>query len=152
MMPGRISQRVVLDRLGWVDQMVKNIQSLPLENREVFFDDPRNLWAAESCLRRALEALLDLGRHILARGFGIGVSEYKEIASELARQAVLSPQMVNMLSILAGYRNCMVHFYHEITPDEIYDICATQLGDVELIADSFRDWIQQHQDILDRTL
>jgi uncharacterized protein YutE (UPF0331/DUF86 family) len=142
----------VLDRLGWVDQMVKNIQSLPLENREVFFDDPRNLWAAESCLRRALEALLDLGRHILARGFGIGVSEYKEIASELARQAVLSPQMVNMLSILAGYRNCMVHFYHEITPDEIYDICATQLGDVELIADSFRDWIQQHQDILDRTL
>ena len=47
------------------------------------------VWAAESCLRRALEALLDVGRHILAGGFGRGVSEYGQIASGLLDAGVL---------------------------------------------------------------
>lgn len=72
MTPGRPSRRVVADRLAWVERMVAEIRSLPLADREAFFADRRNLWAAESCLRRALEALLDLGRYILAKGFGIG--------------------------------------------------------------------------------
>jgi hypothetical protein len=36
--------------------------------------------AAESYLRRAVEVLLDMGRHILAKEFALAVSEYKEIA------------------------------------------------------------------------
>jgi uncharacterized protein YutE (UPF0331/DUF86 family) len=88
MMSETISKRVVSDRLAWVDRMVSEIRALPLEDRAAFFSDRRNLWAAESCLRRGLEALLDLGRHILAKGFGIGVSEYKEIALRLAEHDV----------------------------------------------------------------
>ncbi|HDN79791.1 MAG TPA: hypothetical protein ENG33_04920, partial [Chloroflexi bacterium] len=83
MSPGEISKRVVLDRIAWIEQMLEDIRSLPLDNREQFFADKRNVWTAESCLRRALEALLDLGRHILAKGFGVGVSEYKEVAVKL---------------------------------------------------------------------
>jgi hypothetical protein len=72
MTPGSLSKRIILDRLTWVDRMVLDIQSLPLGDKQAFFEDTRNLWTAESCLRRALEALFDLGRHILAKGFGIG--------------------------------------------------------------------------------
>lgn len=50
--------------------MVQTIRELPLEDREAFFADNRNIWTADSCLRRGLEALFDLGRHILAKGFG----------------------------------------------------------------------------------
>ena len=67
MISGRISRRVVTDRLHWVDSMLAEIRALPLADRQAFFADRRNLWAAESCLRRALEALFDLGRHILER-------------------------------------------------------------------------------------
>lgn len=63
----------------------------------------RNLWTVESCLRRALEALFDVGRHILAGAFGKGVSEYKEIASGLLECGVLTPEQKALLSILAGY-------------------------------------------------
>jgi uncharacterized protein YutE (UPF0331/DUF86 family) len=77
MMPQKISRRVVADRLAWISNMLTNIRALPLASREEFFSDPRNIFAAESCLRRALEALFDLGRHILAKGFAVGVSEYK---------------------------------------------------------------------------
>lgn len=36
-----------------------------------------------------------------------------------------------LLKILAGYRNRMVHFYHEITPKELYEICSGELEDIE---------------------
>ncbi len=79
MTPAEISRRVVVDRLDLIATLLADIRALPLEDRTSFFADRRNTWAAESCLRRSLEALLDIGRHILAKGFGIGASEYKEI-------------------------------------------------------------------------
>lgn len=70
MTPGLLSKRVVSDRLSWVAQMVQEIRALPLTDRAAFLADRRNVWMADSCLRRGLEALFDLGRHILAKGFG----------------------------------------------------------------------------------
>jgi uncharacterized protein YutE (UPF0331/DUF86 family) len=132
--------------------MVAEIRALPLGDREHFFSDRRNLWTAESCLRRGLEALFDLGRHILAKGFGLGVSEYKEIASKLKEQGVLSQQEGELLRMLSGYRNRMVHFYHEVGPDELYEICAFRLTDLERLAASYREWLESHPDCLDEQL
>ena len=105
--------------------MVLEIRALPLHDKEQFLADSRNVWTAESCLRRSLEALLDLGRHILAKGFGIGVTEYQEIARELQKQRVLSVDEGSLLRILVGYRNRMVHFYYEISVEELYEICSS---------------------------
>nr|HID14426.1 DUF86 domain-containing protein [Anaerolineae bacterium] len=112
----------------------------------------RNVGAAESYLRRALEALLDLGRHILAKGFGLGVSEYKEIATRLGEQEVLSSEETQLLRVLAGYRNRPVHFYHEVGPDELYEVCAHHLVDLERIAEAYRRWLREHKEWLDETL
>ena len=152
MTPGSISQRTVSDRLIWIDQMVDEIRALPLSDRNAFFADRRNVWAAESCLRRALEALFDLGRHILAKGFGTGVTEYKEIAVALHAQNVLANEEATLLHTLAGYRNRMVHFYHEVQPEELYEICSSQLSDVERLASAYRTWLQQHPEYLDKSL
>jgi hypothetical protein len=51
MMSQKISQRVVTDRVEWVDKMVAEVHSLPLESKDKFLADSRNIWAAESCLR-----------------------------------------------------------------------------------------------------
>lgn len=152
MTPDRLLKRVVVERLDWVDRMVAEIEALPLQSRDQFFADSRNVWTAESCLRRALEALLDLGRHILAKGFGVGTTEYKEIAAQLGQQRVLSADDAELLRVLAGYRNRMVHFYHEISPEELYSICRDQLGDVVTIRQAFQAWLQAHPQRLDEQL
>ncbi|RME07208.1 MAG: DUF86 domain-containing protein [Anaerolineae bacterium] len=152
MTPGRISRRVVGDRLSWVARMVAEIRSLPLEDRETFFADRRNLWAAESCLRRGLEALFDLGRHILAKGFGKAATEYKEIARSLHEQGVLSQEDALLLGVMAGYRNRLVHFYHEVGADELYDVCTVHLSDLEHLADALREWVKANPGRLDDTL
>ncbi len=149
MTPGMISRRVVVDRLKTVDDLLQDIRSLPLNDRQAFFADRRNAWTAESCLRRSLEALFDIGRHILAKGFGVGVSEYKEIALRLFEKKILSSDDTALMGILAGYRNRMVHFYHEVSFDELYKICAEDLGDVERISDALREWIKNHPEMVE---
>lgn len=152
MMPGKISKRIVADRLAWVDRMLKEIRSLPLQSLSSFTGDSRNIWAAESCLRRSLEALFDLGRHIAAKGFGDPVTEYKEIAATLRHRGVISADEMERMQKLAGYRNRLVPFYHNVSAEELYEICASRLEDVESIADSLRAWVRNHPDHLDNTL
>ena len=152
MTPGRISKRVLVDRMAWIEQMLANLRSLPLDDEATFFADIRNEGAAESYLRRALEALLDLGRHILAKGLGQAVTEYKAIARQLARYEVLTDREADLLEEMAGYRNRMVHFYHEISAQELYAICAHQLADVERVVDGYKRWARTHPDRLDQHL
>jgi uncharacterized protein YutE (UPF0331/DUF86 family) len=152
MMPQKISARIVADRLDWVDKMLTELRALPLQPRDKFFADNRNVWAAESCLRRALEALFDLGRHVLAKGFAVGVSEYKEIAQGLREHKVLNAQDARLMGTLAGYRNRLVHFYHEVSAEELYEICSAQLGDLEHLAGALRQWFAENSDSLDQTL
>jgi uncharacterized protein YutE (UPF0331/DUF86 family) len=149
MTPSRIHRRVVTDRLALIDEALGDIRALPLSDRSVFLADRRNIWAAESCLRRSLEALFDLGRHILAKGHGRGVSEYKEIATALAEVGVLTVPEAETLRQIAGYRNRLVHSYHEVSRDELYVICTSELSDVEVIAGSYRRWFIAHPERID---
>ena len=152
MTPSQLSRRIVADRLDWAGRMLKSIRALPLNDRQLFFSDQRNVWTAESCLRRALEALLDLGRHILSKGFGEGPTEYKEIATLLEKADVLKVDEATLLRTLAGYRNRLVHFYHEVSDEELYNICAHQLSDIDRIIEAYQSWIQAHPDLIDNSL
>ena len=128
MTPDHISKRIVIDRLDLVSTLLQEIRDLPLRDEHTFFADRRNVWAAEPCLRRSLEALFDLGRHILAKGYGLGVSEYKEIALRLHDQGILLENEAKLMQTLAGYRNRLVHFYHEVSREELFEICGHRLG------------------------
>lgn len=123
-----------------------------MASRDEFFADPRNLFAAGSCLRRALEALFDLGRHILAKSFALGVSEYKEIARGLYQNNVTNAEESALLNILAGHRNHLVHVYHEVNPDKLYEICTHQLDDITRIANALQKWINAHPENLDERI
>lgn len=152
MTPSRLREKVIVERTAWIRKMIEGIQALPFDSKESFLSDPRNVASAESYLRRALEALMDLGRHVLAKGFGKAVTEYKEIPRELHREGVLGPTDTSRMHELAGYRNRMVHFYDEVTADELYHICHDQLGDVERILAAILKWINSNPEFLDRSL
>lgn len=149
---GKVSADVLADRLAWVGRMIACIRQLPLADRHAFFADERNVFAAESCLRRALEALLDAGRHILAKGFAVAIAEYKQIARELARHEVLDEREADLLERMAGYRNRMVHFYHDVTADELYTLCTEHLSDLETLCEAYRRWARVNADRLDQAV
>lgn len=144
MTPSQLRAKVVAERVAWIRRMLADLRVLPLDTYTHFESDPRNPAAAESHLRRALEALLDLGRHVLAKGFGQPVVEYKEVARALTQVGVLDREKELLLRTLAGYRNRLVRFYHEVSNRELYEICTGQLGDIETVLAAILDWIGSH--------
>lgn len=146
MTPGKIRPEIVAERSLWIRRMLREIETLPLQTPEAFFRERHSPAAAESYLRRALEALLDLGRHILAKAFGYPATEYKEVARALTERGVLSPEAGQAMMRMAGYRNRMVHFYHEIPPTELYEICRSHLGDLEAVLEEMLGWVKERVD------
>jgi uncharacterized protein YutE (UPF0331/DUF86 family) len=148
--PGRLRGKVIAERVSWIRRMLDGLKALPRQTYEEFAADQRTVAAAESYLRRGLEALLDLGRHILAKGFGRGVTEYKEIPAALAEQGVLGREAADLLREMAGYRNRLVHFYDEVSARELYEICTVRLGDIERVLSGLVAWIDARPDLIDR--
>ena len=152
MSPGKVNERVISDKVAWVQRMVSEINKLPLESLETFMGDNRNIWTAESCLRRALEGLMDLGRHILAKGFGQGVTEYKQIGQGLLEHRVFSEADAVLFKKLAGYRNRVVHYYHEVSSEELYRISRDNLVDINRLVKTILTWLETRPELIDKTL
>ena len=152
MIPSNVERRVILNRLGFIQEYLQEIRSLPLASSAAFTHERKNVAAAESYVRRCLEALLDVGRHILTRVYAKGVTEYKDVARQLKVYNVVDDAEFQLLLQMAGYRNRMVHFYHEVTPDELYRICTTQLGDIERVADAYRRWMHANPQLVSNEL
>jgi len=139
MTTGRIDLRVVTGRLEMVTDCLNDLRSIPVASLEEFSADARNAAAAESFLRRALESLLDVARHLLAKAFGEGTLEYRQVAVRAAeRGLILDPAVAETFPKLAGYRNRLTHFYAEITPQELFQILTAELGDIEKVAGELR--------------
>ena len=137
MVTGRIDViRVALSRL-------KDLSELSMEE---FLEDYKNPASAETFLRHAIEAIFDIGRHILAKTGKVRLThEYKNIARGLGESGVLSKPLMNKLIEMAGYRNRIVHFYHEITDEELYEIIQNDLKDIEQFVQEIGEFLQKYK-------
>ena len=137
---GSVDLKIVGDRLRLVDQSLEDLRALPHSSLEEFTADRRNTLAADAALRRGLEAVFDVARHLLAKGFGVGSLEYREVAREAADHELVSDAtLARRMLEMAGYRNRLTHFYDEVTPEELFGIVAHDLEDLERLAGALRN-------------
>ena len=105
---------------------------------EQFVGDPKEFAVAEHHMRRALEAVFDIAGHIISRfpyAPGKRPKTIKEIARALGDKGVVDKEFAEKRLVkMAGYRNRLVHFYDEISPQELYRIVTSDLGDIEQFA------------------
>ena len=146
MTPGRVSRAIVADKVALIRRLLDEAGTLPLDDLDVFTRDPRMVAAGESYLRRTLEALLDISRHVLAKGFARGPSEYAEVARQLGEVRVVPPAQAERLVRMARYRNRLVHVYDEVTAPELYELLVRRRGDIEETLGAIADWMAAHPD------
>ena len=152
MTPTGIKEKVVAERAAWIEEMLRGIRALPLESYEQFIGDPRNVAAADSYVRRALEALMDLGRHILAKGLGRVATEYRDVSRQLLAGGVIDEETGQRMSDMAGYRNRLVHFYDQVTPRELYAISTDRMSEITGVTNALMAWVRAHPEMVDRSL
>ena len=136
----------ILELLRYMENCVQELKPFSTMTREEFLSDRRNPPFVESYLRRSLEVVFDIGRHILSKTYGFKEIEYRAIAKELGKREVVTLELSDELSKMAGYRNRMVHFYKEVTPEELYGIAVNDLKDFDRFAKEIVAFIKAYQD------
>jgi len=131
MVISRLNIPRVRENLSLIGSFLEKLGRLAKVSKIEFLADERNTAAAESFLRRSIEAMFDISRHILSKTHEFKCLEYKDVAQALGEKKIVSSAYAETLVKMAGYRNRMVHYYKEIKPDELYDILQKDLGDVE---------------------
>jgi uncharacterized protein YutE (UPF0331/DUF86 family) len=139
-----LNRTVLANRLSEIERDVAKLTELrkiPLKE----FTEGVHYAVAEHHLRRALEAVFDAGNHILSRlplGPGQRPETYKALAAALGQHKVVPEAFANsVLKEMAGYRNRLVHFYDEITSEELHGILQNNLGDLETFAKALKEII-----------
>lgn len=131
MVIAKLNTTRISELLRFIEGSVAEVRPYGAMPLDQFLADKRNPAFVESHLRRALEAVFDAGRHILAKTQGFKEIEYKAVARELGGRGIVTLALSEKLVVMAGYRNRMVHFYSEIKPGELHRIAAADLADFE---------------------
>ncbi len=127
-----LDRDTILKRINGIQNEMKEMEKMskiPFEE----FKDGVGFKLAQFHLHRSLEGVFHIGAHILSRIPGGQASEYKEMAVKLGEYNIVDRDFANTtLKNMAGYRNRIVHFYAEISPEEIYEIINNNLGDFDI--------------------
>ena len=131
MVISKLNLNKIQENINLIGEFLEKLKRLSKLSEDDFLSDERNPAAAESFLRRCIEAIFDIGRHLLSKSFAFKSLEYKEVAIELGKKGIVSEEYSEILVKIAGYRNRMVHFYKKITDNELYSILKKDLVDIE---------------------
>ncbi|ACK41836.1 MULTISPECIES: type VII toxin-antitoxin system HepT family RNase toxin [Dictyoglomus] len=137
-----LNKEVILSRIREIEKGKEKLLRFKDYSLEEF-KSGENFAIAEHYLRRALEAVFDIGNHILSRIPGIRVSTYKDIALKLGEYGIIPGKFAKEVLVkMAGYRNRLVHFYAEVSIEELYYIIQNNLND-------FDEYLKYIKDLLE---
>lgn len=146
-----LEKDTIVKRINGIQVEIAELKNLSRQSLEEFKSgDGHKL--AEYHMHRSLEGVFHIGSHILSRIPGGQAAEYKEIARKLGEFRILDKAYAEgAMTEMAGYRNRIVHFYAEITPDELYEIINNDLGDFEIFLKAVKD-VLEHPEKFDLTI
>ena len=136
----------ILEILRYMETCVQELKPFSMMTKEEFLSDRKNPPFVESYLRRGLEAIFDVGRHILSKIYGFKEIEYKTIAKELGGRGIVTTELTDALFMMAGYRNRMAHFYKEVTPEELHQIVVNNLKDFDRFAKEIVAFVRAYEE------
>lgn len=137
------NQALITERLVIISSAIKRLKLLAQMPSEQFCKDEDAVDIAENRLRRALEALFDMGRHLVVKS-GAGVpSDYRSVIDKLREVQILPEDFARQIIGMAGYRNRLIHDYNKVTPQELYEILQSRLGDLTLFCQYVVDYMQK---------
>lgn len=141
----KIEKDIVLKRIEGIEGEIKELQLLKGKSFEEFKNS--DAWKlAQFHLHRCLEGVFNIGNHILSRIPGATATQYKEIATKLVENKIISADFEEKLVQMAKYRNRIVHFYAQITPEELYKLINDDLGDFDIFLQSIKKVLETPSD------
>lgn len=134
-----IEKDIILKRLEGIEAELSELEQLKkIEFKE--FSNGNGWKLAQFHLHRALEGVFNIGSHITSRIPGAQATQYKEIAIKLGEAGIVPSDYAEAKLVqMAKYRNRLVHFYAQISKEELYKILSKNLSDFDIFLKGIKE-------------
>jgi uncharacterized protein YutE (UPF0331/DUF86 family) len=137
----KIKAEVLRKRLNKLDEYLAILRGLQKYSFDEFIADPQRYGSVERFLHLAIEAINDMGNHVVAE-LDLGeVNWYSDIPALLARADYIDDSLQEKWIRMIGFRNTLVHEYIEIDRKIVHDVLRNSLGDLEELRRTFAQFL-----------
>ncbi len=127
-----------LDKLGEYLSILRKLREYEWEE---FIRDPERYGSAERFLQLAIEAVNDIGSHLIA-ALSLGtVNWYSDIPVILEEKEYIPPELRERWIRMIGFRNVLVHDYLEVDRRVVYEVLQRGLEDLEALRSVFAQFL-----------
>ncbi len=137
-------EEVVRQRIDIIQRNLDRLEEIRQTPWEAFRDDYLKVEASKHLLQTAIEAMIDICAHLVARLRLEIPGSSAELIRALEKAGFLPKEHADKYVAMVRFRNLVVHLYAEVDDRRVYDILQDNLGDFRLfIADAWRI-VQMH--------
>ncbi|MBI2336833.1 MAG: DUF86 domain-containing protein [Deltaproteobacteria bacterium] len=131
-----LDKESIRSKLARILKNLRQLSELGKLSYKKYIQDIKNTSTAERLLHVSIEAMLDVGSHIVAEEKLGEPLEYKDVFILLVQAKILPKSHEQAFIKLAGLRNRIVHLYDEIDHRLLHKALKKELGDFELFVRS----------------
>jgi uncharacterized protein YutE (UPF0331/DUF86 family) len=125
----KIDTKRVLDKIKVIEDCLSKLKTLAQLPLNEFISDFKYFDSAKYNLQTAIEAMVDIGNHIISRK-GLGIPKtYADTFEILYKNGIIEKKDADTYKLMAKFRNRIVHFYDEVDDREVYRILQNNLED-----------------------
>jgi uncharacterized protein YutE (UPF0331/DUF86 family) len=129
-----VNREVLTRRLERAEEYLDFLEEIKSEyDLEEFRGDPKIYGSSERFLHLSIEALLDIGNHIIADENLGKVNSYSDIPKILSQNSYIDKELKEVFIKIIGFRNILVHDYLDIDLEIVYNVITNSLIDLKII-------------------
>jgi uncharacterized protein YutE (UPF0331/DUF86 family) len=136
-----VRAEIIRKRLNKLDEYLSFLHKLQQYSFDEFISDPERYGSAERFLHLAIEAISDMGNHIIADLELGSVNSYSDIPSIIAEKGYMTHGLEEKWIRMIGFRNTLVHEYIDIDRKIVYDVLQNNVKDIEELKKMFAQFL-----------
>jgi len=125
-----VRPEVIGKRLSKLEEYLRILGKLGCYSLDEFISEPERYGSAERFLQLAIEALTDMGNHVIADENLGSVDHAGDIPRLLAEHGYLEAVQRDKWTRMIGFRNILVHDYLDIDRRIVHAALQGDLGDI----------------------
>lgn len=124
-----VDKEILKSKLVFLEQTLVKLKELEKLTPKEFYKGFQNIDSAKYNLQVAIEAVIDIATHVVARErWGIPASSAEAISFLAENHVITKEQSVHFVQMVK-FRNRIVHIYQEVDDTQVYNILHKDLDD-----------------------
>lgn len=126
-----IDEEIITSRIAKIREYAKLLSELLKTPKDQFVQEPAYYLQAERLLEVMIQAMIDIGNHLISGLLLKKPEDYRQIFDILVQNRIIPAEFLPKARELVGLRNLLSHEYLEIDHERLYEEAKAGLKDFE---------------------